>query len=355
MKKLPEIVHGVGRIFALFSGILCAFALSSKAQSLPDSSGNDHTYRVMFYNVENLFDTFDDPATNDDEFTPDGNKRWTYFRYREKLNHIAKTIIAVGAWEPPAVVGMCEVENFQVLQDLTKETMLKKFDYQMVHENSPDLRGIDNAIIYRKDKLVEISHRAISVSVDQHRPTRDILYVSFLIARQDTLHLFVNHWPSRFGGKEFTEEKRQLAATVLRQQVDSLFAISNLSKILIMGDFNDEPLDNSLTTSLGAITDNSDPAPGKLYNLSVPDLRTGIGTLVYKEIDISWFLFDQMIVSGGLMVGDRLICSESKNNIYTAAWLLKKNRPFRTYQGPIYQGGFSDHLPIFIDLHHHGK
>ena len=316
----------------------------------PEARG-DHGIRVVFYNVENLFDTFDDPAINDDEFTPDGEKRWSYYRYKEKLNNIAKTIIAVGGWEPPAVVGLCEVENFQVLLDLITKTPLEKFGYQIIHENSTDRRGIDNALLYRPEKLDKVSHQFIRVTADSNLFTRDILHAQFAFLT-DTIHFFVNHWPSRFGGKEFSEGKRILVAHTLRSNIDSLVTINSNVKILIMGDFNDEPGDNSLAKILKALPSPNEFRHDQLYNLSYADYRSGKGTLVYKEIDYTWFLFDQMIASGALLEGNGLLTLGLKNHIFMTSWLLKNDKPSRTYQGPIYRGGFSDHLPIFIDLYY---
>lgn len=223
-------------IFSSFISVLAAQENSSNAQL--ESRGKDGL-RVMFYNVENLFDTFDDPAINDDEFTSNGDKNWTYYRYRDKLNKIAKTIIAVGGWEPPDVVGLCEVENFQVLLDLTTETPLKKFGYQIVHENSKDSRGIDNTLIFLPGKLNKIEHRAINVNLDKGNSTRDILYASFAFQEKDTIHFYVNHWPSRFGGKAFSEDKRVAAAKSLKISVDSIQGLNPGIKVFIMGDFND--------------------------------------------------------------------------------------------------------------------
>lgn len=311
----------------------------------------DDGIRIMFYNVENLFDTFDDPAINDNEFTPNGEKSWSYYRYKNKLNQIAKTIIAVGGWESPALIGLCEIENFQVLMDLTTETPLKKYGYQIVHENSGDRRGIDVAILYRPDKLVKIAHKPIRID-DPSLVTRDILYASFSFQQKDTIHFFVNHWPSRIGGKEFSEMKRVKVASVLRSKVDSLYLTHESPKILIMGDFNDEPSDQSVMITLNAILAASIIDAKQLYNLTFQDYHNGRGTLVFKEIDHTWFLFDQIIVSGALINGKGLLTKGKKNVIFKSEWLLKDGRPFRTYQGPIYKGGFSDHLPICLDLYY---
>ncbi len=306
--------------------------------------------RIMFYNIENLFDTFDDPAINDDEFTASGEKGWSYYRYKEKLNHIAKTIIAVGGWEAPALIGLCEIENFQVLMDLSTKTPLKKYGYQIVHENSNDRRGIDVAILFRPDKLLKIAHKSIKI-IDNTFVTRDILYTSFSYQQKDTIHFYVNHWPSRYGGKSFSESKRITVASVLKSNTDSISRVYRNPKILIMGDFNDVPSDESLSSVLDAKPIKSSIIPRQLYNLSFYDFKLGKGTLVYKEIDHTWFLFDQIIVSGVLIEGKGLLTKGKKSIIFQADWLLKNGRPFRTYQGPIYKGGFSDHLPIYIDLY----
>lgn len=334
-------------IFAVLSTVSIAQKIAvSKFNQEPRS---DNEFRIMFYNVENLFDTFDDPFVDDDEFTKNGEKDWSFYRYQQKLNNLAKTIIAVGGWEPPEIIGLSEVENFQVLHDLVTQTPLKPFNYQIIHENSNDARGIDNALIYRSGKINKILHHPIGIP---DLNTRDILYVVLSYRTLDTIHLFVNHWPSRYGGKDFTEHKRMLVAKKLRQSVDSLFRPDRNDKIVIIGDFNDEPNDISLVKELKALSLENGLDDHQLYNLSFPDFKDGNGTLVYKQIDHTWFLFDQVIVSGSLISGDGLQVKELKNHIFKVDWLLKNERPNRSYQGPIYRGGFSDHLPIFIDLHY---
>lgn len=313
--------------------------------------------RIIFYNLENLFDTFDDPATRDKEFTPDGAKNWIYYRYKEKL--IILPIIAVGGWEPPDMIGLCEVENFQVLLDLTSETPLKKFSYQVIHENSMDSRGIDVALRYRSEKLNKVSHQMIRFGVDEGIITRDIFFVTFGIMDKDMFSIYINHWPSCYGGKEFTEEKRLLPANTLRAHINDVILKNTASQIVIMGDFNDEPNDESLhdiikanSVKHAAISHDSPLASNELYNLSSPDFQQGRRTLTSKEIDHTWFLFDQIIVTGTLLEGDGLQTMGMQSHIFSADWFLENGRPKRTYQGPIYAGGFSDHLPIFLDLYY---
>lgn len=348
MKNQKHIL--ISWIFSAFATISFAQTTGSNSEFSPEPRG-DKGIRIMFYNVENLFDTFDDPAINDDEFTAKGDKNWNYYRYKDKLNKIAKIIIAVGGWEAPALVGLCEIENFQVLMDLTAKTPLKKYGYQIVHQNSDDRRGIDVAILYRPEKLVKKHHKSMKIGDDTF-VTRDILYASFSTQQKDTLHFFVNHWPSRYGGKEFSAKKRVKVASVLKSKTDSLFRNNENPKIVIMGDFNDEPSDPSLASTLHAIPVTSPIEPEQLYNLTFQDYRSGKGTLVYKELDHTWFLFDQMIVSGAIVEGQGMLTKGKKNTIFKPDWLLKNGRPNRTYQGPIYRGGFSDHLPIFLDLYY---
>lgn len=348
MKNIKHIL--ISWIFGAFTTISFAQTISNNSEFSPAPLG-DNEIRIMFYNVENLFDTFDDPAINDDEFTAKGDKNWNYYRYKDKLNKIAKIIIAVGGWEPPALVGLCEIENFQVLMDLTTETPLKKYGYHIVHQNSDDRRGIDVAILSRPDKLMKMHHKSMKIE-DNTFVTRDILYASFSTQQKDTIHFFVNHWPSRYGGKEFSAKKRVKVASVLKSKTDSLFLVYKNPKIVIMGDFNDEPSDPSLANTLHAIPTTSTIETELLYNLTFQDYRLGKGTLVYKELDHTWFLFDQMIVSGAIIEGQGMLTKGMKNTIFNPDWLLKDKRPFRTYQGPIYRGGFSDHLPIFLDLYY---
>lgn len=348
----------------LFSWILSAFLSIPLSQAAKDNQTDTQLrskedLRIMFYNVENLFDTFDDPAVDDEEFLPGGAKSWTYYRYKEKLNNLAKTIIAVGGWEPPDLIGLSEIENFQVLLDLTNETPLKSFGYQIIHENSMDSRGIDVALLYLPEKVKKLKHKSIRFGEGVGLQTRDILFTTFCFQDKDTFSIYVNHWSSRYGGKEFTREKRMLAADVLKSHVTGELLNNPSSKLIILGDFNDEPDDESLHNILGAksakkasVSHGSQNEFLELYNLSFPDFQQGRGTLTYKEIDYTWFLFDQIIVTGTLLEGVGLKVKGQQCHIFSADWLLENGRPKRSYQGPIYKGGFSDHLPIFVDLYY---
>jgi len=325
-------------------GCFLVLQLNVNAQ---DQSRN---YRFMFYNTENLFDTFDDPVTNDDEYTPEGALHWSYTRYRKKLNNIARVITATGAWEYPDLVGLCEVENFQVMMDLTTQTPLKKAGYRIIHENSPDQRGIDVAMLYKPEKITLLSHKLLPVGDGHSWTSRDMLMCMFGIEK-DTMFVIACHWPSRSGGAALSAPRRDEAAGILRLAIDSLQKVYSKPKILIMGDLNDEPIDNSLSSILDAAKYTENPAADNLINLSYTDLVAGRGTIVHTEINKSWQVFDQIIVTGALLGNYKLSLKPPKTLIFKQDWLIQNGRPFRTYQGPRYLGGFSDHLPVFLDLY----
>ncbi len=318
----------------------------------------DDAYRIMFYNVENLFDTEDNPLTSDEEFTPEGVRYWTEYRYRQKLNNIYKVIVAVGGWELPPVVGFSELENRKVLEDLISNTPLYKSDYKIVHYESPDSRGIDVGFIYREGYFKPFYHKPIPVKWPASMgtgTTRDILLVSGTTNANDTLNIFVNHWPSRWGGQLETEDKRMYVARLLKKQTDSLFKINPEAKIIIMGDLNDYPTDRSLTESLNAETQFQNIKPKKLYNLSyyLQEVKKQ-GTYKYEG---QWGILDQIIVSGALLDTSKSIYATVDDiNVFRADFLLEKDdkypgeKVFRTYVGYKYNGGYSDHLPTYLDL-----
>jgi endonuclease/exonuclease/phosphatase family metal-dependent hydrolase len=311
------------------------------------------TCRLMFYNMENFFDTWDDSLTADEEFTPGGAMHWTVGRYNTKQNHLFKTIVAVGEWQPPDIIGVCEIENRKVLLDLVNETPLSKYAYKLVHSDSPDRRGIDVAMLYNSHTVEFISSKFFRLQ----KPglfTRDILYCRVNL-HGNPVHLFVNHWPSRSAGQIETEKDRLAAATLLRHLTDSLFMRNKEACIIIMGDFNDEPADESISGILGATTMLSGARPAKLYNLSkAPREGKFKGSLKYQGI---WNLFDQIIVSGSLLSDTSGIHTDATGfKIFGDSFLLRMDdkyngyKPFRTYNGYRYEGGFSDHLPVFLDV-----
>ncbi|MBN2486733.1 MAG: hypothetical protein JXB34_12235 [Bacteroidales bacterium] len=303
--------------------------------------------RIMFYNVENLFDTIDNPLTNDQEFLPDGTYRWNNYRYWQKLKKIYQVIAAAGEDSPPEIIGLCEVESYLALYHLTKNLPLLKYPYTIIHHDSPDERGIDVALLCRNDKVKVLTYSFLPIKMKENniKKTREILFAT-IRAGNDTLHVFVNHWPSRRGGEGATEKLRVMAANTLKHSVDSLLNLNKNAKIVVMGDFNDTPADKSMSilSQSGLIN----VAAGVAENCKC-------GTLKYQS---HWQIFDQVLLSQALTRNNGLRAAKESFYIFRPAFLLVTDnkfggtKPYRTYQGPKYLGGFSDHLPILLDLFH---
>ncbi|MFT3992792.1 MAG: hypothetical protein QM660_00690 [Dysgonomonas sp.] len=316
-------------------------------------------FRVMFYNTENLYDTKDNPKTNDDDLTPSGNLHWTKSRYWKKLNDVSKVIISVGNNIPPAIVGLCEVENDSVLFDLTKKANLKKHKYEYVISSSRDSRGSNVAILYQRDQIKILDKNSYRpIIIDNHsRTTRDILHITGKIVNGDTLDIFVCHFPSRNEGIKKTEPFRIKCAELLKQKTDSISRVRKKASIIIMGDFNDYPNSTSLSETLEAQRITNQPSKKKLYNMFYHKVGTNKEEGSYKYRG-KWNYLDQFIINGSLLDNSsRVKIKDKKASIYNAEFLLtddsKKYRgkkPFRTYIGYKYLGGFSDHLPIYMDL-----
>ena len=334
----------------LLSAILYAAHGQGKEQTDP--------YIVMFYNVENLFDTEDDPATLDDEFTPGSDKQWTRERYEKKLDDLSEVFRSVDKKNMPAIIGLCEVENRQVLQDLISTRKMKKEEYGIVHQDSPDIRGIDVALIHRKDLYEVELWKTIPVEIPSDSvTTRDILYVKGKAPGDEVLHCFVNHWSSRRDGEKETERRRIYASVTLRKAVDSILNFEPEAKIIIMGDFNDEPTNSSLHTFLNANNKRWNTTNRDLYNLMY-DMHNfeRKGTYSYKGI---WNMLDQLIVSQAL-IRDRegIHLDFTDGRIFREDWMMYENpkigetTPNKTYGGVSYFGGVSDHLPVYLILKH---
>ena len=303
------------------------------------------SFRVLFWNVENLFDCKDNPQKNDNEYLPEATRHWTYFRYRDKLKNLAKGIIASGNDYVPDLVGLCEVENDSCLYDLTRRSPLKEADYRYVMTDSPDMRGIDVALLYQRGSFKLVQHQSIRIPSEQigHAPTRDILHVTGKVISGDSLDVFVCHMPSRSGGQAMSEPYRIFTAERLKQAVDSVMHVRRNPNIIVMGDFNDYPTDRSMKEVLGA--------DGKLRNLMKGKKE---GTYRYRG---EWGILDHFLVSENLLGKKGSIrTSRKKAQILRHEFLLEEDenyggdKPFRTYNGMRYQGGFSDHLPIALDL-----
>ncbi|MFA6713501.1 MAG: endonuclease [Bacteroidales bacterium] len=314
----------------------------------------------LFWNVENYFDPFNDPKTADEDFSLGGKNYWNWKKFEKKRNAIAKVILsAADKYECfPIIVGLAEIENRMVLNQIINETALSRLEYSIIHKNSPDKRGIDVALLYSNKDFKPLSTEFLQVTLPDSSSTRDILYVKGLLQNSpslaDTIHIFVNHWPSKLGGEKKSLSKRMAAAKTLKTKVDSIFNLSvntysysvcpfseqvtyNTPKIIIMGDFNDIPDSNPLIYLCDTL----------LTNLALPLFSEGKGTIKYKG---EWEMIDQIIISKSLV-------TNSEFSIFSPENLLEKDKtylgkkPFRTFIGPRYNGGISDHLPVVLILH----
>lgn len=311
-------------------------------------------YSFLFYNTENFFDTANDSVANDDDFTSEGNRHWTFPRMQTKAEKLSKVILAAGKWNAPVLVGLCEIENLGVLEMLCRNEPLARFHYKIVQQDSPDSRGIDVALLYRPDFFHPFDYKAISVvdPADKSFKTRDILQVSGIINGCDTIHIFVNHWPSRAGGIMESRKLRFLAAGTLKKSILSLLSQYPNAKIVCMGDFNDTPADESLTDKLGAVFADTPAAKGELINLSFSWMSDEIQTIKSKY---QWETFDQVIVTD-YFLEDTVCCKYLKAKVFQADFLLEPDsrfggcKPRRTFVGYKYNNGFSDHLPVLLQV-----
>ena len=296
-------------------------------------TAQNHT--VVFYNIENAFDTINAPATADEEMLPLSDREWNSMRYNAKLNIIATTLSDITT-ELPTLIGLAEVENANVLRDLTQTSALRSTSYKICHYDSPDERGIDVALLYRPDKFHYVGSRAILSEADP--ATRDILTVWGEMDGNPTF-IVVVHWPSRIGGVKFTEPKRRASARQLRKIVDSVMVENPATRIIVMGDMNDNPRNKSITEDLRATA--RPAAATDLYN---PFAAARRGSSVY---DGRWNQYDNIIVSQNIPL--RAIDGRRRAKVYRHTSLLDQaGKPHPTYSGTNYMGGASDHLPVYI-------
>ncbi len=320
------------------------------------SQKNTEQFSILFYNVENLFDTKNNPETEDDEYTHKGEKYWTNQKLNQKLQNISKVILSSAGWDLPALVALCEVENKYVLEKLKNDSPLRSKQYKIIHKESPDHRGTEVAVLYNPQQFVPITYNYFPLKDknDAVIATREILYLSGIVGETDTLHIFVNHWPSRYSGMLETKADRMLAAQTLRQKVNALFELYSNPKIIIVGDFNDQPTNESIQQTLAAKKVENEIENKALYNLSYPWMSENSGTLKFQS---QWSVFDQIIVSGYLLnSGSGYLAKAENASIISFPFLFEKDekyggqKPKRTYYGYQYLGGFSDHLPVLLQL-----
>lgn len=313
--------------------------------------------KIMTYNVENLFDTQHDSLKNDTEFLPNSELHWTNKRFYDKLHEVMQVIVGLGGDELPLLIGLCEIENDFVLKAMTQFDPYDQLGYDYVHYEGPDARGIDVALLYQKDKFTPLASRPIPVHLPNGQHGRDLLYTCGTLIDSTLLHIIQVHFPSRREGALASEPNREAAAKAVRKVVEEIQAVDSQAAIIIMGDFNDNPSDKVPTTTLSALPYTSGSFDDlQLYNLcwdGLPFEDKEIGSYFHNG---EWDMLDQIIVSGALLNGNLSVRAMPKAEVYHPKWISKFDRrtgemiPRRTYVGAFYQGGVSDHFPIFMEL-----
>lgn len=314
---------------------------------------------VAFYNLENFFDPQDDPHKSDEDFTPDGNYRYTETVYQQKTEQLAYVLSRLGTEtvpDGPVLIGVSEVENARVLENLVSRPSIQDRKYRFVHLEGPDVRGIDVALLYRPDYFRVLYARSLYVDLrlagKKKGKTRDILHVCGILAG-DTVHVLVNHWPSRRGGLAASAGSRAVAAGVCKSLTDSLLAANKYTRILIMGDFNDDPVNLSISRILDARDDRRKVTLHSLYNPWGSFFKKGIGTLGYND---RWHLFDQILLSGAfLQSGKKQGWQYHKAEIFNREFLQNrfgkyKGYPHRSFRNRRWDNGYSDHFPVLVYL-----
>lgn len=356
--------------------ILFLLILKSNAQSKAFSI---HT--VAFYNFENLFDTINDPITNDEEWTPKGDQHWNAKKYRQKLENLAQVLAEIGTSEnsnSPTFIGGVEIENQLVLEDLVKQPKLIDKEYGIIHFDSPDKRGIDVALLYQKKQFQPTSYinvplyvyrgeqpikETAKTDVSDNPETEDIIEVNtqnYRVYTRDQLlvtgflngeeiHIIVNHWPSRSGGEKKTSPFRESAGALNRKIIDSLQRINPKAKVITMGDFNDSPFNNSIKKGLGAKGKIQEVKPLGIYNPFEEMTKKGLGTIAFRD---SWDIFDQVLVSQSLLQKDYSSFQYWKAGIYNKPFLIQKSGKYKGYplRHSLTEIGFSDHFPVYVYL-----
>ncbi|WP_439506108.1 endonuclease/exonuclease/phosphatase [Sediminibacterium sp.] len=313
---------------------------------------------IGFYNLENLYDTIDNPITSDDEFTPNGAKHYTSDIYINKLYKLAYVLKDFGKeWHPrgAAIIGVAEIENDTVLNDLANHFLLRNKKYQFIHFDSKDARGVDVGLFYQQDYFHPYTAKALEVILPGKSKeayfTRDILYVKGKLSGEE-VHIYVNHWPSRRGGEDRSAPARAAAAKLCKAHADSIRIVNNAAKIIVMGDLNDNPTDKSIIETLGATGNLKDLHDGIFFNPWIRFYERGIGTLANRDV---WGLFDQILLSKPFFDSTNNDWRFLKAGIYHQPFMTEntgryKGYPMRTWDGNHYRGGFSDHYPTYVVL-----
>ncbi len=341
------------QIFSLFfSTILLNYGSAQK---------ENHRFNICiaaFYNLENFYDTIHNPMINDDDFTVKGNKKYTSKIYNDKIDHLSKVIAEIGmdkTSDGAAIVGVAEIENDTVLNDLIHHPLLKKRNYQFVHYDSKDLRGIDVALIYNPMYFKVESSKQIPVKLTIKNQgkiaTRDILLVKGQLDGEP-MYILVNHWPSKRGGEDLTMASRNEAAGVCRKAIDQIYQLDPSAKIIVMGDLNDNPDSYSVRKVLAANGNRNHLKKGELYNPWEEMYAKGYGSLANQD---NWSLFDQILISGNWLNSEQKGFYYYRQEIFKRVYMIEnrgryKGYPMRTWDGNIYRAGYSDHFPTYIIL-----
>jgi hypothetical protein len=313
---------------------------------------------VGFYNLENLYDTIDNPIVNDEEFLPNGPKSYNSAVYTDKLTKLATVISQMGIEknpDGPALLGVAEIENDTVLKDLANHALLKRNNFQFVHYDSKDARGVDVALFYNPKYFVPEQSDKLFVQLPGGSKdayfTRDILWVKGKLDGE-TIYVYVNHWPSRSGGEERSRPAREAAALVAKKHIDSIISVDPAAKVILLGDLNDDPVNTSVSVVLNARGKEKEVMKGGLFNPWTEMYKEGTGTLAYQD---SWNLFDQIIVSYPFLNKDQKGFFFYQAHIFNREFMKEnmgrfKGYPMRTWDGNSYRGGYSDHFPTYIFL-----
>jgi hypothetical protein len=339
----------------LFVFVLLLFSFSS---IFSQSKQKYQVACIGFYNLENFYDTIDDPKINDEEFLPTGPYRYNTAIYKDKISKLEEVVSIIGTDQSPdglALMGVAEVENRHVIEDLIAQPKLKGRNYGIVHFNSPDVRGIDVGLVYNPKYFKPLHSEPLFVKLTNPDGslyyTRDVLWVAGKF-QGEIIHVFVNHWPSRRGGEDASAPSRAKAAGAAKKVIDSLMKIDPLSKIILMGDLNDDPVSPSVAVVLGAKENADDVKPGELFNPWVKFYKSGVGTLAYND---AWNLFDQIIVSKGWLNKKQSGFFFNRAYVFNRQFMVQKTGrykgyPMRTWDGNRYNEGYSDHFPTYIEF-----
>ncbi len=357
---LPNLIYSIMKktITNIFYSFLLVFIITGTAFSQTQNKKQFTAAVVGFYNLENFFDTINDPKINDEEFLPNSPDHWNTEKYLHKLKNMSFVISKIGTDINPdgfSLLGVSEVENKRVMEDLIHQPLLKNRHLGIVHRDSPDRRGIDVGLIYNPKyfKVESVKMYRLHIKSMPDFRTRDQMLVSGLLLGEQ-VYVVINHWPSRYGGEKRSRPLRNAAADLSRHIADSLLQLNKNAKILIMGDLNDNPTNKSEIVHMRALGNVNKLKDGDFFNPMFKLYREGIGSTAWRD---TWSLFDQVFVSQGLLGKPNLNNGWKyyKAFIFNKPFMQQKDGkykgyPYRTFAGGTWQGGYSDHFPAYVVL-----